>query len=100
MKQRCTVNRFTTTSDGGLGVTETSSELTEIWANIKPMSAHKRLEFGKLDSTITHEIYTWYRDNVTIEDTLTYNDRDFTLKTKINDDEESVYTIFAAAEDL
>lgn len=99
MKQRCTVNRFTTSSDGGLGETESSSTLTEIWANITPMSAKRRLEFGQLNSTITHEIMTWYNDQVDEEDTITYDGRDFTLKTKINDGEESVYTIFAAAEE-
>src|SRR5690554_3266620 len=96
-KQRVAIERYVTTSDGMGGTTQTWSEVGKVWCNIKPLSGQKRLEFGKLDSTVTHEVLMRYREDITDQDRLKYKGKNYTLKFQINEDEESVYLNFGAA---
>lgn len=96
-KQRVSVERYTTTSDGMGGTTQTWAEIDKVWANIRPLSGQKRLEFGKLDSTVTHEIQMRYREDISDQDRLKFNGSNYTLKFKINEDEENAYLSFGAA---
>lgn len=96
-KQRVSVERYTTTSDGMGGTTQTWSEVSKVWCNIIPLSGQKRLEFGKLDSTVTHEVLMRYRENISDQDRLKYNNSNYTLKFKINEGEEGSYLRFGAA---
>ena len=96
-KQRVAIERYTTIDDGMGGTTQTWSEIGKVWCNIKPLSGQKRLEFGKLDSTVTHEVLMRYREDITDQDRLKYKGKNYTLKFQINEDEESVYLNFGAA---
>lgn len=96
-KQRVEIERFTTVSDGMGGTTQEWAAVGSVWANIRPLSGQKRLEFGKLGSTVTHEIQMRYRTDITDQDRLMYNGRNFTLKFKINEDEENAFLSFGAA---
>ena len=98
LRQIVDVERYTTTSDGMGGTTqEWSTHVSDLPVDIKPLSGAKRLEFAKLDSTITHEIIMRYRDDINSQDRIKYNGRNFTLKYKINEGEESVLLKFGAA---
>jgi len=96
-KQRVSIERYTTTSDGMGGTTQTYSEVGKVWANIIPLSGKKRLEFGKLDSTVTHEILMRYKEDISDQDRLKYKGKNYTLKFKINEDEENAYLNFGAS---
>ena len=97
MKQKVAVERYATTSDGMGGTTTVYNKIADVWCNIKPLSGHKRLEFGKLDSTVTHEITMRYRENISDQDRVKYNGRIFTLKFQINEGEENSFITFGAS---
>ena len=96
-KQRVALERYTTTSDGMGGTTQTWTEVDKIWCNIKPLSGYKRLEFGKLDSTVTHEVIMRHREDISDQDRLKYKGKNYTLKFQINEDEENAYLNFGAS---
>lgn len=96
-KQRVEIERYITVPDGMGGTTQEWAAVGSVWANIRPLSGQKRLEFGKLGSTVTHEIQMRYRTDITDQDRLMYNGRNFTLKFKINEDEENAFLSFGAA---
>lgn len=96
-KQRAAVERYTTIDDGMGGTTQTWTEIDRVWCNIKPLSGQKRLEFGKLDSTVTHEVQMRYRADITDQDRLKYKEKNYTLKFQINEDQENAYLNFGAA---
>lgn len=97
-KQYCIVRRYTTSSDGGFGDTQTFADSFSDWFNIRPLSGQKRLEFAKLDSTVTHEIKGRNGLDITNQDVIKCGDREFTIKFQYNEGEESYYTHFGAAE--
>lgn len=99
LRQIVDVERYTTTSDGMGGTTqEWPTHVSDLPVDIKPLSGAKRLEFAKLDSTITHEIIMRYRDDINTQDRINYKGRSFTLKYKLDEGEESALLKFGAAE--
>ena len=96
-KQRVSIERYKTEPDGMGGTTQKWTEVDKVWCNIKPLSGQKRLEFGKLDSTVTHEILMRYRQDISDQDRLKYKGKNYTLKFEINEDKEDTYLNFGAA---
>ena len=99
MRQYADIERYETTDDGMGGTTQTwTTHIAGHPMDIRPLRGEKRLEFAKLDSTVTHEIVMRYRDDINTQDRINYKGRSFTLKYKLDEGEESALLKFGAAE--
>lgn len=67
--------------DSEFGTIETFPELASIWAHFIPISGLKRIETQSYGADITHKVLMRYREDVTDQHWLEWNQRRFQIKT-------------------
>jgi len=96
--KRITIQSLTeTTTDGG-EVTETASDVAEVWAAIEPLSARETWFARQSQATTTHKITMLYRPDVTSRMRATWDDRTFNFESVVNMDEANREMLITATE--
>jgi SPP1 family predicted phage head-tail adaptor len=100
LNRLATVQTYTNASDGMGGFITTWANDGTVWCDIEPISASQRLQYGDLNTDITHKVTARYSANLTPEKRLSFQSRNFTLKTVINKGEDSDFIELLASEEL
>jgi SPP1 family predicted phage head-tail adaptor len=99
LNKLATIQTYTNVSDGMGGFTTTWANDGTIWCDIMPLSGAQRLEYGNLNTDISHKITARYNASLTPEKRLTYSGRTFTLRVAINKGEDSDFMELLASEE-
>jgi SPP1 family predicted phage head-tail adaptor len=75
MRNKIEIQIVTETSDGMGGFTETWSEYTTAWAEIRPMRGEESLEWKKLEHEYMHRIWIRYQSGITAKMRIIWGDR-------------------------
>lgn len=77
LRQTVTVERMTTASDGMGGLTRTWGQVQTIRASIQPAGTAERIEAQRMQSEISHVLYTRYQTGIQPTDRISYMGRVF-----------------------
>lgn len=99
LNKLATVQTYTNVSDGMGGYTTTWANNGTVWCDIMPLSATQRLEYGNLNTDISHKITARYGANLTTEKRLSYQSRSFTIRYVLNKGEDSDFIECLASEE-
>jgi SPP1 family predicted phage head-tail adaptor len=94
-----TVQTYSNLSDGMGGFTTTWADDGTIWCDIIPISGSQRLQYGDLNTDISHRITARYNANLNTEKRLSFQSRNFTLKVVLNKGEDNTFMEFLASEE-
>lgn len=100
LKKRATLRYYTTVSDGMGGSLATWQDGAQIWCDVTPLSANEILQFGAVNSTITHKVVMRFNNAVTHENKLMLDGRIFSIGSVINAGEEGYITELLAYEEV
>lgn len=87
LRHRVTLQALGLTPDGGGGFTEFWSDLTEIWARIRPVAGVELTLGEQRQHRVTHEVAIRYRLGIQPSQRLIYDGRVFTILGIVNADE-------------
>lgn len=87
MRQRLALEAPVAAADGAGGSIVSWVLIAEVWAAIHPRSGHERVETGRIEGHVTHEITIRYRDGVTSPQRLRLGARIFDIKSVIDAEE-------------
>lgn len=79
LRHRITLQAKTQTPDEAGGYTTTWQNITNLWANIKPIKSNHTLQNNKQTTTTTHEIKIRYRTDISRDMRFTYNQKTFSI---------------------
>tara|TARA_Y100001972_G_scaffold124315_2_gene173202 strand:- start:585 stop:1019 length:435 start_codon:yes stop_codon:yes gene_type:complete len=77
MKERVLFQRYTLTSDGMGGNTQTWGDVDTVWCNVRAVSGREAYEIGGLKGKVKYKILTRYRDDLDPAETWTASTDDF-----------------------
>ena len=77
LKQRVLFQRYTLSSDGMGGNTQTWGDVGTVWANVTPVSGRESYEIGGLKGKVKYKIITRYRNDLDPAETWTASTDDF-----------------------
>jgi SPP1 family predicted phage head-tail adaptor len=80
MRHRAKLQQYVGSSDGQGGTTATWADERDMWCQIRPMSATKRLEGAHRQSDETHDIYTRWAADITIKKRVVYDGQVYRIK--------------------
>ena len=92
LRHRITVQVVSRAGDGQGGITESWDEHAVLWAKITPVSRNERMFMQQLEYQRSHKILIRYRDDLTTDMRISFNNRIFHIKAFINVDERKAYT--------
>lgn len=72
MRHRAELQTKVQSADGGGGLITTWAKARDLWCHIRPLSGAQRLEAMRRQSTITHEIYARWADDLTTRARIVY----------------------------
>lgn len=108
LKHRVQLLKADGTSDGMGGTNPSYASITTVWAKVTPINTDERARVSNIDSSITHEIVTRFRDDLTSQGASTdrvspnmiirYDGREFGIKGVYDMDEERKFVKIVAAE--
>lgn len=97
-RRRIRVEKQAFVSDGMGGQTVTWSEDFKVWAQIEPISGRQKLDLDAISSTVSHVIRFRCEEDVTNENRIIYNGREFNIQYVVNVDEDSTFYEIGANE--
>lgn len=87
LKRRVTLQTFTQTDDGAGGFIDGWQDITTVWASITPLQGRELYQAQQVDAEVTHRVTIRYRENVNSDMRILYNNRELTIQSIINVDE-------------
>jgi SPP1 family predicted phage head-tail adaptor len=100
LTKNATIRYYTTVSDGMGGSLVTWNDGASIWCDITPLSANEVLQYGAVNSNVTHKIIARYRPNLTHENKLKLDNRIFSITAVLNAGEQGYITELLAHEEV
>lgn len=64
LRDRLTLEQAVRTADGGGGAAVSWETVTELWAQVRPITGDERLRAGQVTGRITHKVTLRYRDGI------------------------------------
>ena len=99
LRHLITIEQATLASDGvSAAATETWSEYTTAWAEIKPMKGLEAVEHKKLGQEIMHRIWIRYQSGITTAMRIVWGSRTLEIRGVRNPDERSIMLEIIAEE--
>ena len=98
MRQRAELQSQSETPDGAGGVALSWSTDRKIWCRIRPMSGDQRLEADQRESSVTHEIFARYRDDITTQKRIVHNSTPYNIEAVWSPDEREQFVQIMATE--
>jgi SPP1 family predicted phage head-tail adaptor len=80
MRHRAKLQQYVGSPDGQGGTTATWSNERDLWCQIRPMSATKRLEGAHRQSDETHDIYTRWAADINVKKRVVYDGQVYRIK--------------------
>jgi len=82
------IRAISLSGDGMGGSFPTWVKVKDVWCDIMPLSGRELLEFGAVASNVSHRIIMRYRSNLTTDNRIVWDSRQFNIKSALNLDEE------------
>ena len=83
LRHRLTLQEEVMVPDEGGGYIRSWSDVTNIWAEIIPISGRERFFAGKLQAEVTHRILMRYHSDITTAHRLVFENRIFNIRAVI-----------------
>lgn len=106
MTQKCqrffpiAIERKTAVADGYGGRTNTWAELTRTRATIEPLNGRELMSAQRLRNPITHRFRMRYRSGLTGADRIVFRNREFNIRSIINEGERNRWLTITADENV
>jgi len=84
LRQKLTLQREVRTNDDVGGYVRSWVDVADLWAEIIPMRGNEKLFGNQVQAVVTHKIKLRYREGVTPEMRLMYDNRVFNVRHVIN----------------
>lgn len=98
LRHRITFKRNVATPDGIGGSVIVPTDVIDVAAFIKPVSGNERWQSMRIESNVTHRIYTRYRAGITPDLFIQYGLRKFQVKAVLNLEESNQWLEIHAVE--
>jgi len=90
LDQRITLQRYTTTADGGGGVTRTWSDLATVWAGVMAKSGRESLEEGRINATFA-VVFTIRNRDVRETDRIIWQGENYNIRGVLREGGRAMY---------
>ncbi len=87
LRQRIVIEQPERIGDGGGGAVESWTELSEVWARLRPLSGVERTEADAIGGSVSHEVVMRYRSDVGPELRMRIGNRLFDIRVAFDIDE-------------
>jgi len=99
LRHRITFQKETKTPDGHHGHTSTWEEVVTVWAKIEPVSGREYYYSHQLKNAISHKITIRYRDGITEELRIVFEERIMKIESLINLEEQEWFMVLRCIEE-
>jgi SPP1 family predicted phage head-tail adaptor len=87
LRKRVTIQAETSVADGAGGYALAWTDVSTVWAEIRPISGNKIFIAQHLEGHVTHQVFMRFQSGITTDMRLTYNGRLFNVRAVLNTDE-------------
>ena len=98
LRHKVALKRSTNTTDTGGGMTKSYSDLTRIFASVRPVNGKEVFRHGKMEESVTHEVMIRYRADIDTKDKVVFGSREFNIRHIRNIDERNRYMLLVCSE--
>lgn len=98
MRHRVNIQTLSRTTDNMGGYSHSFATTVTVWGRVEPQMGNERVEGGQVEASQRYKFTLRYNSNLTTDDRLNYDSRDFRILSILKKDEIDKYQIVLAEE--